>query len=107
MSLDTEGFEVVTALSGLDGLLLTLDENPDAIVLDLPLSDLSGQELCRRLHQDALLNQVAIVALTPMPARAERLEVITTGADASMTHPVSFAALISQLRHLIGLSKHG
>jgi DNA-binding response OmpR family regulator len=64
-SLETNGFEVISAYDGEEGLRAARDEHPEAIVLDLQLPKLNGVDLCRRLRSEG--NAVPIIMLTTSP----------------------------------------
>ena len=59
-----EGFEVVKAQDGQQGLQLAFSEHPDLILLDLLLPKLSGLELLKALREDPLGKQIPVIILT-------------------------------------------
>ena len=48
-----EGYEVITARDGVEGLQQALDESPDLVVLDVMMPRMSGLEVCRQLRANA------------------------------------------------------
>jgi signal transduction histidine kinase/DNA-binding response OmpR family regulator len=62
--LEPEGFRVLTALSGEEGLALAREEPPDLVVLDLMMPGLDGFEVARTLHDDPSTKDIPIVVLT-------------------------------------------
>ncbi|HLE49353.1 MAG TPA: response regulator [Patescibacteria group bacterium] len=74
-----EGFNVLTAMNGEDGLRLALSENIDLIILDLMLPRLSGSELLAKLRQDAKGRNTKVIALTNLAEQEERQKVMQLG----------------------------
>lgn len=74
-----EGFRVLTAMNGEDGLRLALSEKVDIIILDLMLPRLSGSELLAKLRQDPKGKNVKVIALTNLAEQGEREKVTQLG----------------------------
>lgn len=61
-----EALDVRAAVSGEEGLELAKELQPDLILLDIMMPDISGYEVCRRLKQDAELRQIPVVFLSSL-----------------------------------------
>lgn len=81
-----EGYDVFKSDNGLDALRKAEAENPDLIVLDLMLPDISGEEICRLLRKES---DVPILMLTAKSGEDERINGIVMGADDYVTKPFS------------------
>src|SRR2546421_6570408 len=97
-SLETNGFEVLTANDGEEGLRSARDDRPDAIVLDLQLPRLNGVDVCRRLRSEG--NAVPIIMLTARSAVPDRISGLDAGADDYLVKPFSLGELAARLRAL-------
>jgi DNA-binding response OmpR family regulator len=97
--LSADGFEVLTASTGLDGLLLAKDRSPDAIVLDLLLPDLDGLAALQAMRRDKMTTPVMI--LSARDSIADRVKGLNLGADDYMTKPFSLEELTARLRCLM------
>lgn len=92
------GFDVISAANGEEGLQLA-DLNPDLILLDVNLPDISGFEVCRRLKQNRSSSTIPILHMS-----ATRVDTAATvaglegGADGYLTQPVDHAVLIATIR---------
>ena len=62
--LEVEGFDVLVAMDGQDGLAKAQAEHPDLIILDLMLPKLNGYEVCTMLKQDARYQKMPIILFT-------------------------------------------
>ncbi|KKR11032.1 MAG: Two component transcriptional regulator, winged helix family [Candidatus Woesebacteria bacterium GW2011_GWA1_39_21] len=75
-----EGFNVLTAVNGEDGLHLALSSKVDIILLDLMLPRLSGVELLTQLRSDAKGKTIKVIALTNLAEQEEKDRVMNLGA---------------------------
>jgi CheY-like chemotaxis protein len=98
--LTMEGFDVVTAIDGLEGIEKADSENPGIIITDINMPRLNGVEMIRRLRGNTIFNGVKIVAMTAYgsgPAREAR----EAGADLVLRKPILFDTLADALRKLV------
>ena len=94
-----EGFEVVTATDGEEGLRLAFDAQPDLILLDLMLPRLNGFEICRAVRRRD--PAVAILMLTAKTMEADKVTGLDIGADDYVTKPFSVKELMARVRALV------
>lgn len=97
-NLQAEGFAVVEAGDGEEGLLLVEEEAPDLILLDWMLPGLSGIEVCRRLKTRTETRAVPIIMLSARSEEVDRVRGLETGADDYMVKPYSLAELMARVR---------
>lgn len=95
LGLKYEGFEVVSASNGLDGLRLAQEHKPDLYILDWMLPGLDGITLCRRLRA---INETPIIILTARDAVSDRVEGLDAGADDYMVKPFEIDELLARVR---------
>ncbi len=98
LNLRAEGFEVVTADDGAEGLKLAREQAPDAVILDLMLPELDGLSLCRILRRDS---DVPILMLTARGTEMDRIAGLETGADDYVVKPFSLGELMARVRALL------
>lgn len=101
LELAHEGYEVATAETGREGLEKALSWQPDLMVLDLMLPELSGIEVCRRLRQTS---DLPIIMLTAKDDVSDKVMGLDMGADDYMTKPFAIEELLARIR--VGLKKH-
>lgn len=77
----TAGYEVYTALDGLDGINQAILRTPDIVILDLMLPVVEGQDVCRRLRAESSLREACIVMLTAKSEETDELIGFSLGAD--------------------------
>jgi PAS domain S-box-containing protein len=99
------GFEVIEAASGAEVLRL-VRENPDLVILDVNLPDISGLEVCRRIKADPATSLMPVLMLSATyrddQARVKGLE---SGADGYLTHPVEPQVLISTVKAFLRIQQ--
>ncbi|MDD3921509.1 MAG: response regulator transcription factor [Eubacteriales bacterium] len=101
LELKHEGYEVQTAFDGRSGLALCLSWQPDLLILDLMLPELSGIEVCRRLRQQS---DIPIIMLTAKDDVSDKVMGLDMGADDYMTKPFAIEELLARIR--VSLKKH-
>jgi DNA-binding response OmpR family regulator len=95
-SLEFEGFRVITAGNGRDGVGLARAESPDAVVLDLMLPDINGYAVCEDIRRWNTL--IPIIMLTARSQETDKIRGLDAGADDYITKPFSVNELIARLR---------
>ena len=93
-----EGFEVLTAFDGQDGLRQAQVKLPDLVVLDLNLPVKAGLEVCRELRMGARTRDIPIIMLTAKAEESDQLIGFATGADDYVTKPYSTKVLIQRIK---------
>ncbi|HSL44873.1 MAG TPA: response regulator, partial [Anaerolineales bacterium] len=93
--LEPQGFVVYHACDGREGLKKAYELQPDLIILDVMMPDLSGWDVCARLRD---LTEVPILMLTARSAEADMLRGFVLGADDYMKKPFSKAELEARVR---------
>ena len=97
-ALEFEGFRVVSASTGKQGMALARHEKPNAVLLDLMLPDVNGYQVCEEIRRyDAF---VPIIMLTARSQEADKIRGLDAGADDYMTKPFSPGELVARLRAL-------
>src|SRR5688572_13960036 len=96
-ALEAEGFRVVSAADGLEALAQFRAEEPDLVLLDLMLPELSGIEVCRIIRSES---GVPIVMLTAKDSEIDKVVGLELGADDYVTKPFSLRELSARIRAL-------
>jgi len=94
-SLVAQGYRVLEAGTGEEGLLLAAQHVPDVVLLDLGLPDLDGTEVARRLRQSGA---AAIIVLSARGQEKDKVTALDAGADDYLTKPFSFGELLARIR---------
>lgn len=96
LELSYEGYEVKTALNGLEGFQLFQSETWDVILLDVMLPGISGIELLRRIR--SAQTTVSIIMLTAKDSVEDKVSGLDLGANDYMTKPFQIEELLARIR---------
>ncbi|NMA68080.1 MAG: response regulator transcription factor [Desulfitobacterium sp.] len=96
--LQKEGFEVFTSVNGEEALRLFPLLQPDFIILDLMLPDLSGEEICRQIRKQS---DVPILMLTAKSSEEDRIQGLALGADDYLVKPFSPRELVMRVKAIL------
>ena len=99
--LRNQGYEVLPAHSGQEGLDLAAAERPDAILLDVMMPGMDGIDVCRRLKADTQLAMIPIILVTAKDMDEDVAHGLDAGADDYVTKPLNHQVLIARLRAAI------
>ena len=97
-NLKSEGFDIITAESGDDALLLVSEYMPDVIILDWMIPRLSGIEVCRQIKQKRATRSIPIIMLSARSEDTDRIRGLETGADDYITKPYSIKELLVRVK---------
>jgi DNA-binding response OmpR family regulator len=97
--LELEGYRVLYAASGADGIALAQSSNPQLIILDVRLPDMLGFDVCRRLRELGV--RQPIMMLTARQEEMDKVLGLEMGADDYVTKPYSLRELLSRIRALL------
>jgi two-component system cell cycle response regulator DivK len=95
--LESQSYRTLAATEGQVGLALAREHNPDLVIMDVELPDVSGTEIIRALKADDRTRHIPIVAITAsMPDAETRIR--AAGSDGFMTKPIATAEFLSIMR---------
>ncbi len=96
--LEVEGFEVLVAMDGQEGLTKAQTEQPDLIILDLMLPERNGYEVCTMLKQDARYQHIPIILFTAKAQEKDEKRGMECGANAYVRKPFRAQELLDKIR---------
>ena len=102
--LEKQGYQVITANTGEEGILKTLDSPPALIICDWIMPGLSGIEVCNAIKKDPKLSTTFFILLTSLDSVADRVKGLDAGADDFISKPIEQNELQARVR--AGLRLH-
>ncbi len=100
--LSRNGFEVVIAVDGGQGVEMAGRERPALILMDLSLPVIDGWEATRRVKADPATAAIPVIALTAHAMSDDREKAMAAGCDDFDTKPVDLPRLLGKIRALLG-----
>jgi len=97
-ALELEGYNVLVASNGEEGLNIARQEKPDIILLDLMLPKLDGYKVCRLLKFDERYKSIPILMLTAKTQEKDKILGKETGADEYVTKPFDMDELMAKVK---------
>jgi DNA-binding response OmpR family regulator len=101
--LEAEGYRVLTAADGVNGLEQAIKEKPDLVLLDIMMPRLDGFAVCAELRRQA--NTVPVLMLTAKGQVEDRVHGLDAGADDYLVKPFSTEELLARVRALLRRTK--
>ena len=98
-NLEFEGFGVLTAADGEEGLRKAIDERPDLIILDIMLPKLNGYEVCETLRKNGI--DIPVIFLSAKAQEGDRVLGLETGGDDYITKPFSVRELLARVKTVL------
>lgn len=96
-----QGYAVVLALDGQNGVELAQTEAPDLVLMDMSLPVLDGWEATRRLKADAATQHIPVIALTAHAMSSDRERALEAGCDDYDTKPIELPRLLGKIETLL------
>lgn len=103
--LGIEGYTILQASGGLEGIEMARQHDPDIILLDVMMPDMNGFEVCQLLKNDLATSLIPVIMVTALREVQYRIEGIEAGADEFLSRPHVREELLVRVRTLIRL-KH-
>jgi signal transduction histidine kinase/ligand-binding sensor domain-containing protein/DNA-binding response OmpR family regulator len=94
-------YRVIDAPDGSDGLNLAIEQQPDIIISDVMMPNMSGTQMCAKLKRNIQTSHIPIVLLTARTAIEYKIEGIETGADDYITKPFNTKLLKARIENLL------
>jgi two-component system, OmpR family, alkaline phosphatase synthesis response regulator PhoP len=102
-SLKQEGYQIITASNGLDGIRKALGESPDLVILDVMLPGMDGFEICYRLRSEPATKQLPILMFSAKAQEIDKDTGIKVGADDYLTKPSAPSEIVSHVEKLLAI----
>jgi two-component system alkaline phosphatase synthesis response regulator PhoP len=96
-NLKKEGYEILTAKNGTEGLEKTGSFKPDLVILDIMMPKMNGIEVCKILRSKPEYNNTLIIFLTALSDESSQIKGLETGADDYVNKPISPKVLVSRV----------
>jgi DNA-binding response OmpR family regulator len=103
--LEKEGYEVLTAQNGLEGLKKAKEDNPDLLILDVMLPGIDGFEICHSLRAEPQTAQLPILMFSAKGQEADKATGLKVGADEYLVKPVDREVLLNKVAAWLSVNR--
>jgi class 3 adenylate cyclase len=103
--LTVKGYLVATAASGREALARVEAAQPDLVLLDVVMPEMSGYEVCRKIRENPATAILPIIMVTALDPGEERVKGIEAGADDFLTKPINQAELLARVKSLLRIKE--
>jgi len=97
-TLEARGYEVLTAINGVEALQKLGMELPDLVILDIMMPEMDGFEVCRRLRE---WSQIPIIMLSARSDEKDKVKCLSIGADDYLTKPFGIEELVARVNAVL------
>ncbi len=105
-NLAKEGFKILKAYDGYNGLTAAQNKSPDLIILDLMLPGMNGLEVCKALKKDRNTSSIPVIMLTAKGEETDKVVGLEMGADDYMVKPFSMRELTARVKTVLKRSSN-
>lgn len=104
--LQPQGYRLLCASSGVEGLAVAVAQQPDLVLLDVMMPEVNGFTVCQQLRAHPDLAQVPIMMITALDDHESRVNGFESGADDFITKPFDYAELRARVATVIRLNRY-
>jgi len=99
--LDAQGYQTLQTREGLQALSLARQHQPDLILMDIQLPEISGLEVTKWLKEDEELSHIPVVAVTAFAMKGDEERIREGGCEAYISKPISVGYFLETVRRFL------
>jgi two-component system, cell cycle response regulator DivK len=96
-----EGYQLLEAESGEEGVRLAGEHRPALVIMDIQLPGIDGIEALHRLRADPATRQIPVIAVTASAMTADRAKIMAAGFDGYQSKPISVRPFLAAVREAL------
>ncbi len=100
--LDANGYQTLQTRNGIEALKLAKTHQPNLILMDIQLPEVSGLEVTKWLKEDEALAHIPVIAVTAFAMKGDEERIREGGCEAYISKPISVATFMDTIRQFIG-----
>lgn len=101
-NLESHGYLVQTAMTGVDALKLLMQKRPDLLITDVMMPEMDGHELVSSVRSDPELADMPVIMLTARSQDEDMMQGYQSGTDLYLTKPFNPAELVTFVKRILG-----
>lgn len=100
--LTAHGYETIETKEGLEAITLARSEQPNLILMDIQLPEISGLDVTRKLKSEDELSTIPIIAVTAFAMKDDEEKILAAGCEAYISKPISIGPFLNTVRKFLG-----
>ena len=100
--LEVQGYTVLRAGNGADGLALAREHHPDLILMDIQLPEQSGLDVTREIKADEDLRDIPVIAVTAFAMKSDEQRIRDGGCEDYIAKPISVPVFLEKVKRYLG-----
>lgn len=100
--LEANGYQVLQAETGLQGVQMAESKLPDFIILDIQLPDIIGDEVLVRIRKIEKTKTIPVIAMTSYAMAGDREKLLAAGCNGYVEKPIDIGNVMNQIKAIIG-----
>ena len=101
-----QGYRLLEAESGEDGVRLALEHRPALVLMDIHLPGITGIDALRQLRADPATRAIPVIAVTASAMTADRATIVAAGFDGYQSKPISIRPFLAAVREMLDRGPH-
>ncbi len=103
--LEAQGYTILQTRNGIDAIALARRNQPNLIVMDIQLPEVSGLDVIKWLKEDDKLRVIPIIAVTAFAMKGDEERIRAGGCEAYISKPISVSMFVETVRRFVPLSQ--
>lgn len=99
--LEVQGYQVLRADNGSDGLALAREHHPDLILMDIQLPEQSGLDVTREIKADEKLKDIPVIAVTAFAMKSDEQRIRDGGCEDYIAKPISVPVFLEKVKRYL------
>lgn len=102
--LEAHGIDTIEARDGKNVINITKEQNPDLILMDIQLPEISGLDVIKMIKADEELKYIPIIAVTAFAMKGDEHRIRESGCEGYISKPISVSSFVETVQEYLGLS---
>ncbi len=99
--LEANGYETYETKEGIEAISLTRNVQPDLIIMDIQLPEISGLDITRKIKADRDISHIPVVAVTAFAMKDDEEKILAAGCEAYLSKPIAIDDFLSTIRRFL------
>jgi len=100
--LEAHGYNTLQTKDGMEALSLAREHNPDLILMDIQLPEVSGLEVTKWIKEDETLKSIPVIAVTAFAMKGDEEKIREGGCEAYIAKPISVEGFLNTVKEFLG-----